>query len=27
LRCSICRGPLEGNDRWCPKCQRIEAGI
>lgn len=25
LRCSVCRGPLEGRDRWCPNCQRIEA--
>ena len=24
-RCSICRGPLEGQDRWCPNCQRIES--
>jgi len=23
-RCSECRGPLEGNDRWCPNCRRIE---
>ena len=23
-RCSICRGPLEGQDRWCPNCRRIE---
>lgn len=22
-RCSLCRGPLEGRDRWCPNCQRI----
>lgn len=26
-RCSVCRGPLEGQDRWCPRCQRIESGI
>ena len=25
LRCSLCRGPLEGMDRWCPNCQRIES--
>lgn len=25
VRCSVCRGPLEGKDRWCPNCQRIEA--
>ena len=24
LRCSRCRGPLEGKDHWCPNCQRIE---
>jgi hypothetical protein len=24
VRCSVCRGPLEGKDRWCPNCQRIE---
>jgi hypothetical protein len=24
LRCSLCRGPLEGKDRWCPNCRRIE---
>jgi hypothetical protein len=24
LRCSVCRGPLEGKDRWCPNCRRIE---
>jgi len=24
MRCSVCRGPLEGRDRWCPNCQRIE---
>ena len=23
-RCSRCRGPLEGKDRWCVNCQRIE---
>jgi hypothetical protein len=26
-RCSLCRGPLEGSDRWCPNCMRVEAGI
>ena len=26
LRCSVCRGPLEGRDRWCPNCLRIEPG-
>jgi hypothetical protein len=25
VRCSLCRGPLEGQDRWCPNCQRIES--
>jgi hypothetical protein len=25
LLCSLCRGPLEGRDRWCPNCQRIES--
>jgi hypothetical protein len=24
VRCSLCRGPLEGQDRWCPNCQRVE---
>ena len=24
-RCSLCRGPLEGNDHWCPNCMRIES--
>lgn len=24
-RCSVCRGPLEGKDRWCPNCLRIES--
>jgi hypothetical protein len=24
VRCSVCRGPLEGKDRWCPACQRVE---
>ena len=23
IRCSRCRGPLEGQDRWCPRCQRV----
>ena len=23
-RCSLCRGPLEGRDGWCPCCQRVE---
>lgn len=23
-RCSVCRGPLEGKDRWCPNCHRME---
>ena len=23
-RCFLCRGPLEGMDRWCPNCMRIE---
>jgi len=23
-RCSICGGATEGNDHWCPRCQRIE---
>jgi hypothetical protein len=23
-RCSLCRGALEGKDRWCPNCLRIE---
>jgi len=27
LRCSLCRGPLEGRDRWCPSCQRVEPGL
>jgi len=22
--CSWCKGPLEGQDRWCPNCQRVE---
>ena len=22
LLCSVCRGPLEGQDHWCPRCQR-----
>jgi hypothetical protein len=26
-RCSWCRGPLEGKDRWCPNCQRVESGL
>ena len=26
-RCSVCRGPLEGNDRWCPNCQRGEKSL
>jgi hypothetical protein len=24
VRCSLCLGPLEGSDRWCANCQRIE---
>ncbi len=24
VRCSLCQGPLEGKDHWCPRCQRIE---
>jgi len=24
MRCSVCRGQLEGKDRWCPNCMRIE---
>jgi hypothetical protein len=24
LLCSWCRGPLEGKDRWCPRCLRVE---
>jgi hypothetical protein len=24
MRCPACRGPLEGADRRCPNCQRIE---
>ena len=24
-RCSLCRGALEGKDRWCPNCYRREA--
>jgi hypothetical protein len=24
VRCSVCRGPLEGKDHWCPNCQRVE---
>lgn len=24
VRCSVCRGPLEGKDRWCPRCLRVE---
>jgi hypothetical protein len=24
LRCSVCRGLTEGQDRWCPNCHRIE---
>jgi hypothetical protein len=24
-RCSWCRGPLEGRDRWCPNCLRVES--
>jgi hypothetical protein len=27
IQCSICRGPLEGKDRWCVRCERIESGI
>jgi len=27
MRCSLCRGPLEGKDRWCPNCQRIESQV
>ena len=27
LRCSVCQGPLEGKDRWCPRCQRTESGV
>jgi hypothetical protein len=23
-RCSLCRGPLEGRDGWCPNCMRSE---
>ena len=26
-RCSLCRGRLEGQDRWCPNCQRVESGF
>jgi hypothetical protein len=25
LRCSLCSGLLEGNDHWCPYCQRVES--
>ena len=24
-RCSLCRGLLEGRDRWCPSCRRVES--
>ena len=24
IRCSVCGGRLEGKDRWCPNCGRIE---
>ena len=24
-RCSLCRGPLEGRDRWCPNCMRTRS--
>ena len=24
-RCSTCRGPLEGRDRWCANCRRVES--
>lgn len=27
LRCSVCGGPLEGEDRWCVRCERIESGL
>jgi hypothetical protein len=23
MHCSVCRGLTEGNDHWCPRCQRI----
>ena len=22
--CSVCRGRTEGNDHWCPRCERLE---
>jgi hypothetical protein len=25
VRCTRCRGPLEGKDRWCPYCMRVES--
>ena len=25
LRCSMCRGLLEGKDRWCPNCMRTRS--
>jgi hypothetical protein len=27
VRCSLCRSPLEGQDRWCPNCQRCEKSV
>jgi hypothetical protein len=24
VRCSVCHGPVEGRDLWCPNCQRCE---
>jgi len=27
LQFPICRGPLEGKDRWCVRCERIELGL
>jgi hypothetical protein len=24
-RCSVCRGPLEGRDRWCPNGRHVES--
>lgn len=24
VRCSLCNGLTEGNDHWCPRCERIE---
>jgi hypothetical protein len=26
-RCSFCRGLLEGADRWCARCLRVDRGL